>query len=594
MKFKVSIGLKIGVGFGVLLISAAAMFLVAYDTLEKSRRINDAINNIHNPSVAELEKFKLLIVRSKMLIYYWVNIEHEKTSEKEALIELLKTSIPLQIERLTELSKHWPDNYRSKLQQAFVHYLGLQKMQIEIMSSLAETVHYQEQNKTATADVRINQDGDLYLAFNESLKQIDQLITGQNSLRAGVLEKRQKSFEHLQFLVRNIGGLFVLVGILIAIHTTRTIVKPVQKLKSILLDLSQGVFPIRKIRERSDEIGEMINALNKLIAGLESTKNFANEIGSGNYYSDYVPLSNDDSLGYALLMMRDDLETNERILEQKVAERTAEVVKQKEEIELQNNKINEIYGKMTASIRYAKTIQDSILPSEQQIQKNLPDSFVLYQPKDIVSGDFYWVEKKNGKTYFAAVDCTGHGVPGGFMSIVGHNHLNTAFTSSEDPATILDHLNQSISRSVQLNSQYLNSSAGMDLALCSIDFNDRVLHYAGAYNPLFIVRDGELIENRADKISIGSYKHRSQKKFTTYEHQLQKGDGVYIFSDGYADQFGGVYGKKFMLRKFRQLLIDLHVRPPHEQKQQLVNHLQQWQGDHDQVDDILVIGVKIN
>jgi serine phosphatase RsbU (regulator of sigma subunit) len=330
---------------------------------------------------------------------------------------------------------------------------------------------------------------------------------------------------------------------------------------------------------------------------MKLTTEFAREVGSGNFDSYYKPLSEEDTLGMALLKMREDLHVNERMLEDKVAQRTAEVVQQKAEIELQSQRIEVFYKQVTDSIRYAKRIQDAILPPDSVVKKLLPDSFVLFKPKDIVSGDFYWFEQINGKVLFAAVDCTGHGVPGAFMSIVGYNLLKQILNKNQDtcPSHILDELSKGVSETLhQRNFEESTAKDGMDITLCSFDKETYEMEFAAAFNPLFIVRAGEIFEIKGNKFPIGIFLEKEIKKFTNHRLHLEKGDVVYIFSDGYADQFGGSKGKKFMQSQFRNLLLDIHRKPMPEQKRILDQSLEHWRGEEDQVDDILVMGMRVN
>ena len=358
--------------------------------------------------------------------------------------------------------------------------------------------------------------------------------------------------------------------------------------------MGKGVLPTERIEDRKAEIGEMSVALNGLIDGMARTTDFAREVGSGNFISDYQPLSNEDTLGSALLKMREDLRINEQILEAKVVERTEQVVQQKQEIEVKNQELEVLYKHVTDSIKYAKRIQEAILPPDNMVNRILPNSFVLYKPKDIVSGDFYWIEQKDDKTMFAAVDCTGHGVPGAFMSIVGYNILKhvVGTNSFTTPSLILDGLNDGVSETLHHNDQG-SAKDGMDLSLCTIDFKTLELQYAGAFNPLYLVRNGELTQISADKFPIGLFLGEKKNKFTNHTIQLQKGDCIYIFSDGYADQFGGPIGKKFMSKHLRTLLVEVHKLPVNKQKEVLNKTIEEWRGALDQVDDILVIGLQI-
>ncbi|NQX98539.1 MAG: SpoIIE family protein phosphatase, partial [Flavobacteriales bacterium] len=331
----------------------------------------------------------------------------------------------------------------------------------------------------------------------------------------------------------------------------------------------------------------------RVFSGLDSTKEFAIAVGAGRFDTHYEPLSEEDSLGKTLIKMRDDLAENERVLEQKVVERTAELVEKQKEVEEQNEKISELYVEVTDSIKYAKGLQEAILPPDEFVKKSMPNAFILYKPKDIVSGDFYWVEEKNDKVYFAAVDCTGHGVPGAFMSIVGYNALNEALRTNDDPASILDGLNKGISKTLHNNAMGSTTKDGMDLALCSYDKKTKILEYAGAYNPLYLVRDGEVNQLKADKFAIGGYFENPDQKYTNHTLQLQEKDYVYIFSDGYADQFGGPKGKKFMYKRFRDYLLALNGKKMSAQKEFLDLTLEEWKGPLEQIDDILVIGMHV-
>jgi ligand-binding sensor domain-containing protein/serine phosphatase RsbU (regulator of sigma subunit) len=280
----------------------------------------------------------------------------------------------------------------------------------------------------------------------------------------------------------------------------------------------------------------------------------------------------------------------------KITQQNNEIVAKSEEIQQALGVIEEKNGDIMASIKYAKRIQDAILPSHELIELYLPDSFVLYLPKDIVSGDFYWVQEKDGKILFAAVDCTGHGVPGAFVSIVGHNHLNAALKEAGfiKPGNILNYLNQEVTKTLHQKFEKTTVRDGMDLALCSFDPETLQMQYAGANNPLYIIRNGELIETKATKRAIGSpYGEEQMATYTNHEVELQKGDAVYIFSDGYADQFGGPKGKKFKYRQFKDLLVSMQSENMQKQKEMLHDVLKQWMQDHEQIDDICIIGMRV-
>ena len=282
------------------------------------------------------------------------------------------------------------------------------------------------------------------------------------------------------------------------------------------------------------------------------------------------------------------LKVAKKLLEDKVEERT-------EELAIKNAELAEKNKDITDSIRYAKRIQEAILPPENVIKTYFQNSFVFSKPKDIVSGDFYWLDKRGDEIMFAAVDCTGHGVPGAFMSIVGANILTQALNESKViiPAKFLDKLNKGVSETLNQTSEDTRLRDGMDVALCTVNFKTMELQYAGAYNPLFIVRGKELIEIKADNIAIGSYTEGQIQNYTNHTVPLQKGDTIYIFSDGYADQFGGPDGKKFKLAQFKTMLMNLSSMSMEQQQIALDRSIEEWRGVLQQVDDMLVIGVRV-
>ena len=590
MALRFSIGKRIGTGFGVLLFFIVLVFYTTYVTLNESIHNNDEITDVNNPSIASLEELKLLTVRSKMLIFTWADTELTDHPDKIKLKRLINIKYPLLQKKIAKLAVNWTVDDRAKIKKVFSDMAELFDMHKDVMSILPDFDSYNDTQNLFMAGFHLGGDGDIHIITSEILFHLNDLIEHQKYQTHEATAEMQSSFSELKLLSIYLGIALVIGGFLIAIFTTRSIVNPVGKLKEVLLTLSKGVFPDHSIEERNDEIGEMTNALNRVIFGLKGTKDFADAVGSGQFDANYEPLSDQDTLGLALIKMRDDLAENERVLEQKVVERTAELVEKQKEVEHQNEKISELYEEVTDSIKYAKGLQEAILPPKEFVEEVMPNSFVLYKPKDIVSGDFYWIEKKNNKVYFAAVDCTGHGVPGAFMSIVGYNALNEALRQFDTPAEILDSLNQGISKTLHNNAMGSTTKDGMDLALCCYDVATNEIQYAGAYNPLYLIRNKEITQIKADKFAIGTYFEDNTKKYTNHVIKLEKDDYIYIFSDGYADQFGGPKGKKFMYKRFRDYLLSLTGKSMETQKHFLNNGIEQWKGPLEQIDDILVIG----
>jgi serine phosphatase RsbU (regulator of sigma subunit) len=264
---------------------------------------------------------------------------------------------------------------------------------------------------------------------------------------------------------------------------------------------------------------------------------------------------------------------------------------QKVLIEKQKLIVDEKNKEITDSITYAKRIQTAILPAIDVIRKHLPNTFVYYQPKDIVAGDFYWFTKLNDKILIAAADCTGHGVPGAMVSVVCNNALNRAVNDFklEDPALILDKTTQLVTAAFDKTDE--NVKDGMDISLCAINLKDNSLSFSGAINSLFYIRDNQLVEVKGDKQPVGQY--ASVKPFTEHQVSLEKGDQLYLFTDGFQDQFGGDKGKKFMQRRFKELLLSISAISIDKQREALQKEFISWKGDLDQLDDICVIGIEI-
>ena len=308
------------------------------------------------------------------------------------------------------------------------------------------------------------------------------------------------------------------------------------------------------------------------------------------------------------------MDTMNTELEKQVKERTKEINEQKEVLLTQNNEI-------LSSIRYAERIQSAILPDISQVNRLLPSSFIFYQPKDVVSGDFYFVEETTVTTtrdkivLFAAVDCTGHGVPGAFMSIVGNSYLRQSVYEKHINSTgeALEFLNQGVCRTLRQDFQKSTVRDGMDIALCALNIDKLELYFSGAKNPVFIIRNEKLPEIqdskrnpvydeenklylneiKGDSHPIGAYVGEDLKPFKTHKIKLKKGDAIYVFSDGYADQFGGAKGKKYNIKNFKKLLLKISQLPMEKQKQLLSDEFENWKADFEQVDDVCIIGVKI-
>lgn len=302
---------------------------------------------------------------------------------------------------------------------------------------------------------------------------------------------------------------------------------------------------------------------------------------------------------FILVKLRDKrLKKSKLILEKIVEERTAELKHKEQEI--------------TDSIRYALRIQLSIIPTQQRVKTLLPKSMVYYKPKDIVSGDFYWIDSIGDEVLFSAVDCTGHGVPGAMMSVIGLKSLSQAVQDKQltKPSDLLQFLDIAVNDTLRQSYDPGAVKDGMDLALCNINYKTLTLQYAGAFNSLVLIRKNiantyhvtseretfygnDLLEIKSDKCPIGSNQDGIADIYTNHTIQLQKDDCIYIYTDGYADQFGGPKGKKFKYNKLKDVLVENAHLSMDEQYNALDKSFNAWKGKQEQVDDVLVIGVKI-
>ena len=290
-----------------------------------------------------------------------------------------------------------------------------------------------------------------------------------------------------------------------------------------------------------------------------------------------------------LIQTRYNLTKREIIARTQLASSNQILSDQKSIIEANNQNIK-------ASIEYAKRIQEAILPDNELLEKHLTEHFVYFKPKDIVSGDFYWFGRREASniSMIAAIDCTGHGVPGAFMSMIGNTLLNeiAANEALTTPAEILFELRTAVIEALQQSGQ-VDNNEGMDVAFCMIDHDRQQIQFAGAYNPLYLIRNGELQETKADRMPIGNYHDRNEKPFKNTIIDIEEGDTFYIFSDGYIDQFGGPRGKKLSSKRFKQIVMELDPHPLKKQVRGLEVAQGNWQKDLDQIDDILVMGFRV-
>jgi serine phosphatase RsbU (regulator of sigma subunit) len=285
-----------------------------------------------------------------------------------------------------------------------------------------------------------------------------------------------------------------------------------------------------------------------------------------------------------------DLSAN---LEQKVALRTQQLEESKNQIQLKSDQLEAAYQGITDSLRYAKRIQSALLGQEEGVIKGFSDGFVFFEPKDIVSGDFYWHAEVNGYKIVAVSDCTGHGVPGAFMTVIGNDALDEIVKLRQivDPATILKELDKRVLEILHQKNADEQRNEGMDIAVVVVDFHQQILQYSGAKNPVFFISDSKLTILPASKFPIGSNQFLTEKVFTTHTLHLKPYDKIYLFTDGFQDQFGSPENRKYMSKRFREFIYAHSHLTMSEQKDKLMREFREWKGERKQTDDVLIVGL---
>ena len=585
MDFKFTIGRRIGIGFAIFIIGTMVAFILTIITLNDSKTRTETVVSQITPSVADLKEINLLLQRSHTDISKWFyNKSFNDVEFRKEIKRIIEKDYPTKKNHLLVLSAIWTPNENQKLKVLFNQIESLFVIyQEEIMDQLSTADAYEDPNIYMMARLPFE---DSETSIQAIYKNLNDLISIKQKFAELEIKTMFSSLDFLKRFVQLLGITLVIGGVLIAFFTTRSITKPIQILKKMLLSMGLGILPKERITESRDEIGEMGKALNDLIQSMHHTTDFAYETGAGNFQATYIPLSKDDSLGQALLKMREGLAESERILEQKVIERTEEVVRQRHIVE-------EKHKEITDSINYAERIQRSFLASKELLNENLKDHFVFFKPKDIVSGDFYFAEKlNNGSFLLATADSTGHGVPGAIMSLLNITSLEKAIENQDQPSDILNTTRKIIIERLKNDGSAEGGKDGMDCSVICFDFKKKKIIVSAANNPVWIVRGSETIEIKPDKMPVG--KHDKQHvSFTQQTIDIKKGDVIYTITDGFSDQFGGSLGKKFMSKKLRELLSKNAHLPMEEQRTILENTFISWVGDLEQIDDVTLIGVRV-
>lgn len=574
---------KILIGFIIIIFLALFNAIFSSTIIQQNKTIITKITKVIQPYIETLDEFNLMVTRSKMLITNWVYVQQSDV-DKTKLIELHETGYKEVKEKLKKqvglLGSQEDIDDMNLIFKNFEHLLDIEQI---IMQELVTFYDYENPTKKFSAEDIL--ENEITPRSNYLIAELNRIVGEQREKSDMMKDEMLTSFNHLIITVLATAlGLFIVV-LLAGFYISKSIKEPVMHMKEILLKLGKGELPDKKLKETKDVVGEMVSAVNTLTVSFSKTAGFAQEIGNGNLKAKFVPLSDKDMLGNSLINMRSSLQKYSENLEHQVAERTKEVVEKNEKLEV-------AYHEIKDSINYARRIQEAMSPSTATIAKVIPQSFVLCKSKDIVSGDFYWFAQKGDESIIAAVDCTGHGVPGAFMTVIGNSLLNQIVNigNVSSPAEILNQLDEKVLETFRHEGDY-DTNDGMDISICSYNKKTNSIKFAGAKRPLYLFRNDVCEEIKGDAFPIGSFQYEFKKIFTEHTISLLPGDTMYLFSDGYQDQFG-VKGRKFMKRRFRELLMELQPDSMETQRQKLEENIELWKGNAGQTDDILVIGLR--
>jgi len=608
--FQTKVGFRKLYALFFLLIFASVLgaFFINWQLNSESKSLNHIQNEVH-PYVASLQQLNTLLTESKLLITSWIYLP-DNENEKQQLKHIYTHKYPSLKQKLVENAP-----YQKNIQVDSLYLVLreidtiLQIQQVVMKELLVTTDDYANPQKIFTSNEYLT--SDIYPKINEVQRHLKVIIVESEEHSNLLKENMLYSFGLVNMLAVIIGIVFVLIIGFVGWYVYTHITQPVLLVRNILLDLSVGKINFENLKPSESVIAEMLEAVKKLTDNFKITAQTASEIGKGHFEINFSPLGNEDILGKAILGMKDSLKSYSQDMEQKVADRTILLELQKQEIQKKNEDI-------TASITYALRIQKAIIPKETELQKHL-DCFVLFRPKDIVSGDFYWFADKGHTKILAVADCTGHGVSGAFMTMIGNNILNQIVHDQEiyEPNQILNLMPALLEKTLSHSEGKVKD--GMDISIVSIeqilcaDTNDgkternnisqrnviSKVSYAGAMNPLYYVQNQEFKEIKADKRPIDA---NFDENFFYQKHELIFNDEslmneqkttLYLLSDGFQDQFGGTENRKFMVKKLKNLLFEISEKPMNEQKQLLEKTFDDWKGEQKQTDDVLILGIRV-
>lgn len=576
---------KVTFAFTLIIAIVAANVLINYYFIKKNKEAISNLTEVVNPFIETLEEFNLVVTESKMYATNWVYLQYSVEDKKNFHLLMNNRYPKLKSKITTLLDKLQKQADKDSIVQIFNKFDELIGVERKVMKTLILFDDYENPQKKFMCEEIIESE---VLPRTQNIMQSLNKVIARNRAEAALLKAETESalFRMLSIMLAVSVALFFIIITSVS-FISGAIRKPVLRMKEVVQQLAKGELPKETLIARDKNVvSEMVQSVNLLSESFTKTSVFANEIGKGNLSVPYQKLSDNDVLGNALINMRDSLFAYSSEMENKVKERTLEVIEK-------NAKLEHAYREIRDSITYAKRIQQSILPAEKVMTQVFNENFVFFRPKDIVCGDFYWFAQKGDEVIFAAADCTGHGVPGALMTVIGNSLLNHILTTATttDPANILTLLDKKLHETFQQHTNAVTND-GMDIAICRYRANKREITFAGAKRPLYMFKNGELIELKGNKSPIGSYSHNYDKQFTSHKIIMNAGDSIYLFSDGIQDQFGGPDGRKFMIKRFRELLEEIYTWPMKKQLERITKEIDNWQGDVEQTDDMLCMAVR--
>jgi serine phosphatase RsbU (regulator of sigma subunit) len=576
---------KVTYAFLVVILIVLVNVIFNIYSIRKNKARMTEMTEVINPYIGALEELNLVVTESKMYATNWVYLQNS-VDDKKSLDSLHKFHYPTLKKRLDGFfGKLNMEAERDSLKAVYAKFDKLIGVENEIMKTLVTFDDYENPQKKFKCEELI--ESEVLPRTHAIMADLNKIIE-RNRQAALKMKTDIENASKRMMTIMLAASVFLFLFIFFTISfISGAIRKPVLKMKQVIVQLARGELPDEQIEVKDKNVvAEMADSVNALSDSFTKTSIFANEIGKGHLTVEYEKLSENDMLGNALINMRNSLHAYSENMEQQVRERTQEVLDKSLKLEL-------AYREIRDSINYAKRIQESILPADEIIEQVFPESLIFYRPKDIVCGDFYWFSKHNDEIVFATFDCTGHGVPGALMTVIGNSLLNQIinFSGITDPAGILSQLDKKLHETLKQHGN-IATNDGMDAAVCRYRISKKELTYAGAKRPLYIFKKGELIEIKGNKSPIGSFGHNFDKLFSNHKVNINPGDTVYLFTDGLQDQFGGTEGKKFMIKRFRELLNDIQSVKMNDQLDRLNKEFTDWQGRYEQTDDMLMMGVR--